>query len=149
MARANIDEDEVPRVRPGSHVEPLALGVAQGTRVVVGDHDPPRDAALQRVNAIPRDRPPSEILLEGILDVSRGWRGAEPGLGRLQEGQPPDEKAPSGIEIGQLQGYPTELLVLRRMDGPVQDEPRERPSWVCTSIPSAMRRITISMGAPW
>src|SRR5262245_15772563 len=59
MTRANIDEDEVPRVRPGSRVERLALGVAQGTWVVVGDHDPPRNAALQGVPTIPRNRPPA------------------------------------------------------------------------------------------
>ena len=31
-ARADIDEDEVPRVRPGARVERLALGVAQRAR---------------------------------------------------------------------------------------------------------------------
>jgi hypothetical protein len=72
MIRVNIDEDEVPRVRPDSRVERQALGVTQRPRVVVGDHNPPGDAALQRVGAILCDRPPAETFLEDILDVSRG-----------------------------------------------------------------------------
>src|SRR4029453_195029 len=71
MTGVDIDEDKVPWVRPGARVEPLALGVAQRAWVVVGDDDPPRQAALQRVDAILGDRPPAEIFLEGLLDLSR------------------------------------------------------------------------------
>src|SRR6476660_5302250 len=129
MTRADIDEDKVSWVRPGARVKHLALGVAQRAWVVVGDDDSPRQAALQRVDAILCGRPPAEIFLEGLLDLSRRGGGAEPGLGRRQEGQPPDEEAPRGIEPGQMQGDPTELLVLRRMRRPVQDEPLERSLW--------------------
>src|SRR5262245_54121618 len=113
MTRANIDEDEVPWVRPSARVEPLALGVAQRAWVVVGDDDPHSHAALQRVDAVLGHRPPAEILLQGLLYLRRRRGGAEPGLGRRQEGQPPDEEAPRGIEPGQMQGDPPELLVLR------------------------------------
>ena len=81
MIRADIDKNEVPWILSGSAVECVALGVAQRTRVIVGNHDSSRDAALQCIDAIPRYRPPSPILLKGFLDVTRIWWATEPGLG--------------------------------------------------------------------
>ena len=67
MPRADIDEDEVPRVRPGARVERLALGVAQRARVVIGDRDPPCDARSNAYTPSPRPAA-AEIFLE--LDPS-------------------------------------------------------------------------------
>jgi hypothetical protein len=86
MTRVDVNEDEISRIHPGSSVECLTFGVTQRARVVVSDHDPPDDVALQRVHALSPRRRPAEIFLEGILDVSHAGGSTEPGVRRLQEG---------------------------------------------------------------
>ena len=124
MTRADIDEDKVPWIRPGARVEHLALGVAQRAWVVVGDDDPPRQATLQRVDAILGDRPPAEIFSRAC------WTSAAVGVLSLawvvarKDSRPTKRRR---VALSQAR-----CRAIRRNSSysagrrPVQDEPRER-----------------------
>ena len=99
--------------------------VAQGARVVVGDDHTARDATSQRVGSVRCRLDPAIILLRRGPDFRPRGRRAQHSRRGLDKGEPPHEELAVGVQPGQVQSNPAELLVLSRVRRPVENEALE------------------------
>jgi hypothetical protein len=125
VLRSDVDEDKAGRVVARQGVELGAGGVGHGARVVVGDHHPAGHAPAELVEVGARHLSPAVVLLHRGPDLLRRRRATQAGPYGLRERQPADEELAVGIQPGEVQRDPAELLVLFGAAGPVQDESLE------------------------